>query len=172
MSELTYPHDEHVPAGTTQEVAPGVRWLTMPMGGSLTHINLYLLEDHDGWYVVDTGLRNEQTHDLWHQIFDEELGGKPVKGVICTHMHPDHTGMAGMITEHFHTPLYMTRAEFYQARSCFGGTHPNVFLEAGIDREVFVGHYALGRHLVRSRHLVNDVRFGDLPTLGELKRLG
>lgn len=120
MSELTYPFDEHVPAGTTQEVAPGVHWLTMPMGGSLNHINLYMLEDHDGWFVVDTGLRTEEVHDLWHQIFDDELGGKRVKGVICTHMHPDHTGMAGMITEHFHTALYMTRAEFYQARSFFG----------------------------------------------------
>jgi glyoxylase-like metal-dependent hydrolase (beta-lactamase superfamily II) len=121
MSELTYPFEEHVPRGTTHEVAPGVHWLTMPMGGSLNHINLYLLEDRDGWFVVDTGLRNEETHDLWHQIFDDVLGAKPVKGVICTHMHPDHTGMAGMITEHFRAPLYMTWSEFYQARSFFGG---------------------------------------------------
>lgn len=123
MPELTYPFDEHVANGTTREVAQGVRWLTMPMGGSLNHINLYLLEDHDGWFVVDTGLRNDQTNELWHTIFDSELSGKPVKGVICTHMHPDHTGMAGMITEHFRAPLYMTRAEFYQARSFAGGGH-------------------------------------------------
>ena len=55
MSELSYPWDKHPAAGTTQEVAPGVRWLTMPMGGSLNHINLYLLEDTHGWWVVDTG---------------------------------------------------------------------------------------------------------------------
>ena len=65
------------------EVAPGVRWLTMPMGGgSLNHINLYLLEDDAGWWVVDTGLSLEETRDYWHQIFDNELGGKPVIGVI------------------------------------------------------------------------------------------
>ena len=56
MSELQYPFDDHPAPGTTIEVAPGVRWLTMPMGGSLTHINLYVLEDGDGWWVVDTGL--------------------------------------------------------------------------------------------------------------------
>ena len=56
MNELTYPWDTHPTHGTTREVAPGAHWLTMPMGGSLTHINLYMLEDHDGWYVVDTGL--------------------------------------------------------------------------------------------------------------------
>ena len=114
---LKYPYDEHPAKGTTIEVADGVRWLTMPMWGSLTHINLYLLEDDDGWFVVDTGLGTDDTKKLWHAIFDSELNGKPVKGVICTHMHPDHIGQAGMITEHFRVPLFMTRGEFYQARS-------------------------------------------------------
>ena len=125
MNELRYPWDAHPQQGTTFEVAPGVRWLTMPMGGSLTHINLYLLEDHDGWYVVDTGLANRETEGLWRTIFKHELKGKPVKGVICTHMHPDHTGCAGFITEEFRVPLLMTRGEYYQARSfsAAGGGH-------------------------------------------------
>lgn len=114
------------------EIVPGVRWLTMPLGGSLTHINLYLLEDDDGWFVVDTGLATEETRELWHQIFERELGGKTVKGVICTHMHPDHTGQAGMITDEFRVPLYMTRAEYYQARSFSGmsGSHHSGWLGA------------------------------------------
>lgn len=125
MHELSYPWPNHVPRGESREVAPGVRWVTMPMGGSLTHINLYLLEDFDGWYVVDTGLNNSETLDLWHDIFRSELGGKPVKGVICTHMHPDHIGLAKAITDEYRCPLYMTRAEYYQARafSGSGGNH-------------------------------------------------
>ena len=70
MTDLRYPHDA---PGTRHHggVAPGVRWLTMPMGGgSLNHINLYLLEDDAGWWVVDTGLSLEETRDYWHQIFD------------------------------------------------------------------------------------------------------
>ena len=114
---LQYPYDSHPASGTTVELVPGVRWLTMPMGGSLTHINLYLIEDAAGWFVVDTGLGNVETRDLWRRIFDTELKGKPVLGVICTHMHPDHIGQAGEITDHFRCPLYMTRAEYYQARS-------------------------------------------------------
>ncbi len=117
MTSLEYPHPHHPAPGTTMEVAPGVRWLTMPMGGSLNHINLYLLEDHDGWWVVDTGLPLAETTELWHEIFARELDGKPVTGVICTHMHPDHVGQAGMITEHFRCPLYMSRAEYFQARA-------------------------------------------------------
>lgn len=124
---LEYPYQDHPTPGTTVEVVPGVRWLTMPLGGSLTHINLYLLEDHDGFYVVDTGLGNPETAELWNEIFDNELGGKRVKGVICTHMHPDHIGQAGMICDKFRCPLYMTRAEYYQAKSFssmgFGSHH-------------------------------------------------
>lgn len=117
MNELTYPYSEHPTPGTTLELAPGVRWLTMPMPGSLSHINLYLLEDDDGWFVVDTGWANDETEQLWQKLFKAELSDKPVKGVICTHMHPDHVGQAQMITDHYQCPLYMTQAEYYHARS-------------------------------------------------------
>jgi len=121
MSELSYPYAEHPAPATTQEIAPGVRWLTMPMGGSLNHINLYLLEDRDGWWVIDSGLSLPETAAHWRNIFANELGGKPVVGVICTHFHPDHIGQAKMITDEFQCPLYMTRAEYYQARAFSGG---------------------------------------------------
>ncbi len=114
---LEYPYDSHPKPGATIEIADGVRWLTMPMGGSLTHINLYLIEDRDGWYIVDTGVGDANTRRLWDQICETEMAGKPVKGVICTHMHPDHIGQAAMLVDRFHCPLYMTRAEYYQARS-------------------------------------------------------
>lgn len=132
QNSLKYPWGEHPTPGTTQEIAPGVRWLTMPMPGNLSHINLYLLEDQAGWYVVDTGLGNEETGALWHEVFANELGGKPVIGVICTHMHPDHIGQADMITSHFRCPLYMTRAEYYQARSFAnsGGSHHQSWIGA------------------------------------------
>ena len=124
MADLTFPFAGHPDPGLTIEVAPGVRWLTMPMGGSLNHVNLYLLEDDDGWYVVDTGWGSEATNALWQEIFEGQLAGKPVAGVICTHMHPDHTGMAAMITDRFRCPLYMTRAEYYQARTFSAGGPP------------------------------------------------
>lgn len=119
---LNYPFDQHPEPGTTIEIAEGVRWLTMPMPGSLSHINLYLLEDAEGWTVVDTGMGLPDVAELWHEVFERELGGKPVIRVLCTHMHPDHIGQANMITEHFQCPLFMSRAEYYQARSFFSGT--------------------------------------------------
>lgn len=124
-SQLHYPYAEHPVPGTTVEVADGVRWLTMPMPGSLNHINLYLLEDKDGWWVVDTGLGNAETREWWLQLYRGDLGGRPVKAVICTHMHPDHIGQARAITDDFECPLHMTRTEYYQARafSASAGSH-------------------------------------------------
>lgn len=88
----------------------------MPLPMSLNHINLYLLEEADGWTIVDTGIRGEETRDLWLKIFKNELGDKPVTRIICTHMHPDHTGQAGFLFEHWQAPLYMSYSEYYQAR--------------------------------------------------------
>ncbi len=125
-AELDYPYAAHPAPAQTVEIAPGVRWLTMPMGGSLTHINLYLLADRDGWWIVDTGLNNDETAGLWRQLFDSDMGGKPVVGVICTHFHPDHIGQCATLTEHFRCPLYMSRSEYYQARAFMGsgpGSH-------------------------------------------------
>jgi glyoxylase-like metal-dependent hydrolase (beta-lactamase superfamily II) len=122
MADLDYPYPAHPEPGNAIEVAPGVHWICMPMGGgSLNHINLYLLDDRDGWYVVDTGLPSEQVREHWQAIFGTVLRGRPVKGVICTHMHPDHTGQAGMLTDQFQCPLHMTQLEFLHARLMSAG---------------------------------------------------
>lgn len=113
-AELIYPYEDTPAQGDTREVAPGVYWLQMPLPMSLNHINLYLLADDDGYIIVDTGIRGEETRLLWRQIIDGL--DKPVTRVICTHMHPDHTGQAGFLTETYRVPLFMSYAEFYQAR--------------------------------------------------------
>jgi len=33
-------------------VAPGVHWLSMPLPFALDHINLWILEDGDGWTLA------------------------------------------------------------------------------------------------------------------------
>jgi hypothetical protein len=109
---------EDVPApGEVREVAPGVLWLRMPLPMALDHINLYLLEDADGWWVVDTGIAIGSTEELWEQVFEQHLLGKPVKAVISTHYHPDHTGMAGWLCEKWRVPFYMTQGEYLSGLS-------------------------------------------------------
>ena len=64
-TSLEYPWDNHPEPGSTREIVPGVRWLSMPMPGSLAHINLYLLEDEHGWWVIDTGLSMDSVNQWW-----------------------------------------------------------------------------------------------------------
>lgn len=109
---LKYLFDDVPEPGQVREVAPGVLWLRMPLPMALDHINLYLLEDHDGWWIVDTGIAIGPTQELWEQIFSNHLQGKPVKAVISTHYHPDHTGMAGWLCEKWRVPFYMTQEEY------------------------------------------------------------
>ncbi|MBT3427915.1 MAG: MBL fold metallo-hydrolase [Gammaproteobacteria bacterium] len=115
-SILEYPFASTPGPGETIEVAPGVHWLRMPLPMSLNHINLYLLEGDEGWTIVDTGIRGEETSKLWEQIFADKLADKPVDQIICTHMHPDHTGQAGFLSDYWHAPLLMSYGEYYQAR--------------------------------------------------------
>jgi glyoxylase-like metal-dependent hydrolase (beta-lactamase superfamily II) len=115
---LDYPWGrKQVPApGRAEAVADGVWWVRLPMPGALDHINVWLLEDDEGWPLVDTGLALDSTRDCWRQLMAEHLDGKPVKRVICTHLHPDHTGLAGWLCEHFNCPLWMTREEYLLGR--------------------------------------------------------
>lgn len=113
---MTYKPDyvfEGEPAlGETMLVAPGIHWLRMPLPFALNHINLWLLEDGDGWTIVDTGICMDDVKAAWETLFAGVMGGRPVKRVIVTHFHPDHAGLAGWLTERFGVPLLMPLTEW------------------------------------------------------------
>ena len=58
-NNLSYPCDKRPEAAELVEVAAGVFWIRMPLPISLNHINLWLLEEEDGWTIVDTGMATE-----------------------------------------------------------------------------------------------------------------
>jgi glyoxylase-like metal-dependent hydrolase (beta-lactamase superfamily II) len=97
-------------------VAPGVVWLRMPLFAALPWINVWAIEERDGWSILDTGLKSPATVDAWKSAFSQALGGAPVTRVVVTHMHPDHCGMAGWIAERFQARLWMSRLEYLTCR--------------------------------------------------------
>ena len=111
---LSFPWETPPENGEWQTIADGVVWLRMPLPFSLDHINLYLLRHADGWVIVDTGLGTKQTREVWERVFVEVMNGEPVKAVIATHFHYDHSGSLGWLSKRFKCPVYMTRGE-YQA---------------------------------------------------------
>jgi glyoxylase-like metal-dependent hydrolase (beta-lactamase superfamily II) len=134
-AELHYVFADSLPTvGHTLAVAEGVRWLRMPLPFALDHINLWLLRDvedtpdgpREGWAIVDCGIDSAATRAAWQRIFADELQGLPVLRVICTHMHPDHIGLAHWLTEHWNCRLWISATDWNAARvasSAVGDAH-------------------------------------------------
>jgi glyoxylase-like metal-dependent hydrolase (beta-lactamase superfamily II) len=114
-TRLTHPWTTPPAAGTTLAVAPGVRWIRMPLPFALDHINLWLLDDGDGVALVDTGAGLPDTRALWDALFRSELHGRPVTRVIVTHFHPDHMGNAGWLADRTGVEVWCTEAEWRAA---------------------------------------------------------
>lgn len=119
---LTYPYVSLPESGGSVEVAPGVLWLRLSMPLALDHINVYAVADADGWAVVDTGLNLPASRRTWESLLAGPLRGRRVTRVICTHLHPDHIGLAGWLCERFDAPLVMTRLEYVMARMLLADT--------------------------------------------------
>ena len=119
---LVYPFAAPPEPGTSLEVVPGVRWLRMPMPYALNHISLWAIDDITGWTLVDTGLRTEETADVWRGLLANASDRRPVNRVLVTHMHPDHVGMAGWLTRKFDCRLWMTRLEYLNCRVLISDT--------------------------------------------------
>jgi glyoxylase-like metal-dependent hydrolase (beta-lactamase superfamily II) len=138
---LAYPFPDVPAPATTIEVAPGIHWLSMPLPFQLDHINLWLIDDEEGgdagWTVVDTGIGNAGTRDLWGKLLS-----KPVKRVIVTHYHPDHAGNAAWLCQRYGVELWMTQGEYLTAhavRTASAGYTTDavlsVFRKNGLDEE-------------------------------------
>jgi glyoxylase-like metal-dependent hydrolase (beta-lactamase superfamily II) len=119
---LVYPFPTLPARAERLQVAPGVRWLRMPLPYQLNHINLWTLDDDGGFAIVDTGTRTEDVAAVWQEVFAALPAGQGPTRVIVTHMHPDHIGMAGWITRRCGVPLWMTRLEYLSCRVMKGDT--------------------------------------------------
>jgi len=129
---LSYPCGEPPAPGQVREVAPGVLWLRMPLPFALNHINLWAVADEDaqgpGWAVIDTGTKTPDALAAWRQLIadDGPLAATPqgarITRVFCTHMHPDHVGMAGWLTRKFQCRLWMSRLEYLTCRTLVSDT--------------------------------------------------
>jgi glyoxylase-like metal-dependent hydrolase (beta-lactamase superfamily II) len=113
---LIYPFEAFPESGQLLEVVPGVAWLRMPLPMKLNHINLWCLHDGEGWAVVDTGMNTPESKAAWEVLLAKELGQGPITRVFVTHMHPDHIGLAGWLTQQFKCRLWMSRLEYLNCR--------------------------------------------------------
>jgi len=155
VSSLEFPFRDAPAPADVRQVAPGVHWLRMALPFALDHINLWLLEDGEGWTLVDTGLADAATRAQWDQVFSAMLGARTVRRILVTHFHPDHAGNAGWLCGRFAAPLWITQGEYLTAHSVRAGA-------AG-----FVAEATLA--LFRA-HGLDEARLGQLGMRGNLYR--
>ncbi|NLB31831.1 MAG: MBL fold metallo-hydrolase [Alcaligenaceae bacterium] len=118
--KLAYPFGEELPSeGCTIEVAPGLKWIRLPLPFALDHVNCWLIADEfegtKGWTIVDCGINKPVVREFWERIFAHELDGLPIVRVLVTHMHPDHVGLAGWHCSRWNVPLWMSMSDYFVA---------------------------------------------------------
>lgn len=174
---LIYPVASLPAPGEAVEVAPGVLWLRMPLPMALNHINVWALADGDTWTVIDTGMQTTETAAAWQSAFSGTLGDRPVGRVICTHMHPDHIGMAGWLTRRFDCRLWITRLEYITCRMLAAdtGREPptdalRFYRAAGWDEEALEDYKtrfgAFGKHIYALPDSFRRISDGDEIAIG------
>jgi glyoxylase-like metal-dependent hydrolase (beta-lactamase superfamily II) len=174
---LVHPWADPPDGGASIQVAPGIRWIRMPLPFQLNHINLWLLDDGDGVTLVDTGIGLPPTRELWEKLFAGELAGTPIVRVLVTHFHPDHMGNADWLARRFGVELWCPQAEWLTAQLAWQGMggndsekRLNYYRCHGVPEpqaDAFRGRGNHYRQLVPSvAQEFRAVREGDLVTIG------
>ncbi|WP_161140021.1 MBL fold metallo-hydrolase [Propylenella binzhouense] len=114
------PADLHYPFappefGEVVAIAPGLLWTRLALPFALDHLNVFILDDGDGWTVVDCGAATAETEAAWRKLLDGPLAGRPVSRLVATHGHTDHVGFAGPLTALLDAPFLSSRSEWTSA---------------------------------------------------------
>ena len=113
---IRYPVETPPEPGEAIEIAEGVLWMRLPLPMKLDHVNVFALDDGEGWTVVDTGFSSNKTRAIWESLLSGPLGGKPVTRVLVTHHHPDHIGLAGWLRSDHGAEVVTTRTAWLFGR--------------------------------------------------------
>ena len=132
MATIRYPWETPPENGEMIEIAEGVHWLRLPLPMKLDHVNIYVLDDGDGWTLIDTGMKSRRVQAMWQAVLEGPLRGKPVKRVVATHHHPDHIGFHGWFVEEFGAEYVSTQVAYltgtYADIGCPGALYARVRL--------------------------------------------
>jgi alkyl sulfatase BDS1-like metallo-beta-lactamase superfamily hydrolase len=82
-------HAKHFEEGTTTHPSAPIWSITPPNAFATIHV----IDAPKGLIVIDTGLNKEQMLPVAEKI--KSLSDKPIKAIIYTHAHADHTGGVG-----------------------------------------------------------------------------
>ena len=162
------------PIGKVSRVSEGVYQLKVPVPFPLKFIASYLVEDRDGWTVIDTGFDYPPAREVW-ESGAAKVGlslERDVARIIVTHLHPDHIGLARWLQERNGAPVWMLAGEIENARHVWDperGTEDFVryMMRNGMDPETAGATAATTRLGIRVPERLNALRPGEMIELGD-----
>jgi glyoxylase-like metal-dependent hydrolase (beta-lactamase superfamily II) len=94
------------------EVGPGVWQLQLPIAWENGSVNCFLLPDGERVDLIDCGMSAEESFALIRRAVAELAGPRGrLRRLVVTHIHPDHYGGAGEMTERDGAVLFLHRLE-------------------------------------------------------------
>jgi glyoxylase-like metal-dependent hydrolase (beta-lactamase superfamily II) len=174
---LHFPFAEPPAPNHLIEIAPGVQWFRLPLPYRLDHVNIYLIENAEGWTVLDTGLGTDDCRTAWNALLSGPLSGQRLASMVVTHFHPDHVGLAGWLAERFALPLSMPRPEYlyslalqYAPGDLGADMHRPFYRRHGLSAEVTEAVLSRGHEYLRRTSGVpttyHRIQHGDSLALG------
>ena len=154
---LAYPFPHPPPPGTTLEVAHGVHWLRMPLPFALDHINLWLIDEGEGFTLVDTGYGDDATRAIWDAHRDGLLRQRPMRRLVATHYHPDHLGNAAWLGRRYDLQVEITAPEYLTGHAIHAQTSGYALDDTC---ELFRAHGVSDEHVDELRGRGNRYRAG------------
>ena len=132
------------------EIVQGVHQIKLPLpGGTLDHVNVYLVEGDEGNLLIDAGWNTPEAFSaLKEELMTKGFEFKDISQIVITHLHPDHYGLAGKIRELSGAKIALSEIETHMLNSRYVDMTP---LLSGVTR------------LLRS----NGVPESELPQLSE-----
>ncbi len=89
------------PLPPVEQIRPGLWVVPVPIPmNSLRYVLVYVFATERGAYLIDAGWNTDEAFDaLTEGLRQAGFAMSDVRGVMVTHIHPDHYGLAGRIRE-------------------------------------------------------------------------
>lgn len=95
------PSDSTEPLPPVEQVRPGLWSVPVPIPNNpLRYVLVYVMDTDRGPYLVDAGWDTDEAYrTLVDGLAEAGFAIEDVQGVLVTHIHPDHYGLAGRVRE-------------------------------------------------------------------------
>lgn len=84
-----------------------IRQLTIPTPYAVGPVNIFAIKGSEGYYLIDAGINNKEARKLIREWLPS-----PLAGILISHGHTDHLGLAGEIARAKGCPVYLFAEEY------------------------------------------------------------